>query len=90
MHNGTAVAHITKMGGKHSQALANLATAQLEWCFENDLTVSAQHLKGKMNKREDRGSRILTDSSDWKPKPSLLQAVLRTWGPIKIDLLHLG
>ncbi|XP_028394441.1 uncharacterized protein LOC114518633 [Dendronephthya gigantea] len=86
MDNAAAVAYVNKMGGTHSQTLANLAIALWEWCLENQLTVSAQHLPGILNTRADRESRIITDSSDWKLNPSLFQAVLRIWGPLEIDL----
>ena len=86
MDNAAAVAYINKMGGTHSHALANLAIALWEWCLNNQLIVSAQHLPGKLNIRADRESRVLTDSSDWKLNPNLFQAILRTWGPLEIDL----
>ena len=78
MDNAAAVAYINKIGGTHSHVLVNLAIALWEW--------SAQHLPGKLNIRADRESRILTDSSDWKLNPNLFQAILRTWGPLEIDL----
>ena len=65
-------------GGTHSHVLANLAIALWEWCLENQLIVSAQHLPGKLNIRADRESRVLTDLSDWKLNPNLFQAILRT------------
>ena len=88
LDNAAAVAYINKMGGggTHSHVLANLAIALWEWCLENQLIVSAQHLPGKLNIRADRESRILIDSSDWKLNSNLFQAILRTWGPLEIDL----
>ena len=56
MDNAAAVAYINKMGGTHSHALANLAIALWEWCLNNQLIVSAQHLPGKLNTRADRES----------------------------------
>ena len=73
-------------GGTHSHALANLAIALCEWCHENQLIVSAQHLPGILNVRAERESRVLTDSSDWKLNPNLFPAIVRTWGPLEVDL----
>ena len=86
MDNAAAVTYINKMGGTPSQTLANRTIALWEWCLENQLKVSAQHLPGIMNVRADRESRILTDFSDWKLKPSLFVAVLRTLGQLEADL----
>ena len=86
MDNAAAVAYINKMGGTHSHALANLAIALCEWCHENQLIVSAQHLPGILNVRAERESRVLTDSSDLKLNPNLFQAIVRTWGPLEVDL----
>ena len=86
MDNAAAVAYIKKIGGTHSHVLANLAIALWEWCLENQLIVSAQHLPGKLNIGADSESRVLTDSSDWKLNSNLFQAILRTWGSLEIDL----
>ncbi|XP_028416245.1 uncharacterized protein LOC114540170 [Dendronephthya gigantea] len=76
MDNASAVAYINKMGGTHSQALANLAIDLWEWCFQNQLVVSAQHLPGYLNVRADQESRVIQDSSDWKLDPSVFQILL--------------
>ena len=84
-----AVAYINKMGGTHSHTLANLAIALWEWYLKNLLMVSAQHLPGKLNIRADRESRVLTNSSNWKLILNLFQAILKTWGPLEVDLFAL-
>ena len=48
MNNTAAVAYINKMGGTHSQVLSNLAVQLWEWCLQNNLEISAQHLPGHL------------------------------------------
>ena len=86
MDSTSAVAYINKMGGTHSKSLANLAIDLWEWCFQNHLIVSAQHLPGRLNVRADRESRVLEDSSDWKLSPYILQTLQNKWGPFEVDL----
>ena len=86
MDSTSAVAYINKMGGTHSKSLANLAIDLWEWCFQNHLIVSAQHLPGRLNVRADRESRVLEDSSDWKLSPDIFQTLQNKWGPFEVDL----
>ena len=86
MDSTSAFAYINKMGGTHSKSLANLAIDLWEWCFQNHLIVSAQHLPGRLKVRADRESRVLEDSSDWKLSPDIFQTLQNKWGPFEVDL----
>ena len=86
MDNTAAVAYINKMGGTHSHVLSNLAVQLWEWCLQNNLEISAQHLPGHLNVRADQESRMLLDSSDWKLDPLMFQSLQEKWGPLEIDL----
>ena len=86
MDNTSAIAYINKMGGTHSQTLADLAIDLWHWCLEHKIHVSAEHLPGVLNVRADRESRMVEDSSDWKLNPTLFQTLFQKWGPLEIDL----
>ena len=86
MDSTSAVAYVNKMGGTHSKSLANLPIDLWEWCFQNHLIVSAQHLSGRLNERADRESRVLEESSDWKLSPNIFQTLQNKWGPFEVDL----
>ena len=86
MDNVSAVAYINKMGGTHSQTLANLAIDLWNWCLDRKIHVSAEHLTGVLNLRADRESRVITDSSDWKLNPASFKILVPKWGPLQVDL----
>ena len=86
MDNTSAVAYINKMGGTHSQTLANLVVALWNWRLKHQIHVSAEHLPAVLNLRADRESREVTDPSNWKLDPTLFQALLQKWGPLDVDL----
>ena len=86
MDNVSAVAYINKMGGTHSQTLANLAIDLWNWCLDHKIQVSAEHLPGVLNLRADRESRVTTDSSDWKLNPAFFEILVQKWGPLQVDL----
>ena len=86
LDNASAVAYINKRGGTHSQNLSNLAINLWEWCFQHQLLVSAQHLPGNLNVREDQESRAINDSSDWKLNPTVFQTLSKMLVPFQVDL----
>ena len=98
MDNVSAVTYINKMGGTHSQTLANLAIDLWNWCLDRKIDVSAEHLPGVLNLRAaehlpgvlnlraDRESRVITDSSDWKLNPASSKILVQKWGPLQVDL----
>ena len=93
MDNTAAVAYINKMGGTHSQVLSNLALQLWEWCLQNNLEISAQHLPGHLNVRADQESRILLDSSDWKldqPRSQALSSMRRRGGKTLVQAGHVS
>ena len=67
MDNRSAKAYVSKKGGTRSLQLCQLALQLWDWCFENQIMVTAEHLPGKDNIIADALSRSAehepTDSS---------------------------
>ena len=61
--NTAAVAYVNKMGGLHSKDLCQLALQIWDWCLSRNLTISAEHLPGSLNRLTDKESRTDSDSS---------------------------
>ena len=64
------------------------AIAQQIWktAHEYGMHLVAVHRPGRLNERADRLSRWKKDSSDFRLRPALFQALERKWGPHSIDL----
>ena len=77
MDNVSAVAYINKMGGTHSQTIANLAIDLWNWCLDHKIHVSAEYLPGVLKLRTDRESQVITDSSDWKLNPAFFKILVQ-------------
>ena len=57
MDNTTAVAHINNEGGTRSPQLVSLTLELWQWCLQNSILITAQHLPSKLNNAADRESR---------------------------------
>ena len=87
LDNQRAVAYINNMGGTVSPQLTNLAKALWMWALSNDIVLSAEYIPGVANVAADAESRSMTDRTNWKLHPRLLQEINQKWGPLEVDLL---
>jgi len=46
MDNTTAIAHVNRMGGTHSHQLSAIASSLWQWCLQQRILLSAEHLRG--------------------------------------------
>jgi len=86
MDNSSCVAQINKMGGTKSPGLFQAVSSLWSYCLDKRITLTAEHLAGKLNVIADEQSRVFTDSSNWKLSESVFQELDRMWGPLTIDL----
>ena len=84
--NCTAMSHINKLGGTHSQNLSNLAIELWNYALNRNLIISAIHTPGKLNVLADHKSRILNDSIEWMLNPRIFRGVVARLGRPDIDL----
>ena len=67
------------MGSTHSKTLAKLAIDLWNWCLDHKIHMSAAHLRGVLNLRADKESRVVTDPSDWKLNPAFFKILVQKW-----------
>ena len=84
--NITTVAHINRLGGTKSQVLVQIVKELWQWCLNQGITLTAQHLPGLQNIRADFMLRYLTDRSDRMLNPHLFTLLNQRWGPFETDL----
>ena len=86
MNNRSAVAYILKMGRTKSPALLQLAQELWNYALQQQITLTAEYLPGRLNQEADWESKHFQYSSDWKLKPSIFQELNQLWGPLEIDM----
>lgn len=64
--NTTAVSYVNNKGGTRSTCLVELTLELRNWCLEQNILVTAQHVPGKLNTVADSESRVFNDSREWK------------------------
>jgi hypothetical protein len=47
------------------------------WCLQQNILITVEHLPGVLNVQAGRESRTFVDSSDWKLQPQILQPFLK-------------
>ena len=78
--------HSEDGGGTRSTPLLKVAQELWGFCLERDILLSAEYLPGRLNVQADWESRHLSDTSDWRLKPTVFQQIQTIWGPFQIDL----
>ncbi|XP_063289505.1 uncharacterized protein LOC134573649 [Pelobates fuscus] len=86
LDNVSAVRYINHLGGTRSRILAFLARDFWNYCLQNSVSVTAEHIPGLDNYTADWNSRYLRDSGDWKLLPKLFRRISSLWGPLSMDL----
>jgi len=86
MDNMTALAYLKKMGGTKNQNLTALSKEIWEILIGKGITITVEHLAGRLNVEADFQSRSIKDSSEWKLCPKIFQLICKArWTPT-IDL----
>ena len=86
LDNHTAVAYISRLGGKKSQHLTALALDI--WCYalDRNMVISAVHVPGKWNHIADGKSRIFHNSIEWMLDHNLFKQITKHLGLPVVDL----
>lgn len=58
--------YLIKKGGTKSQVLSNLSKEIWEFLISQGITITVEHVPGKLNVEADIQSRTVSDSSEWK------------------------
>ena len=83
--NITVAAYINKQGGTHSTRLNTLAELWT-WCRRRDIIPTASYIPGQDNLIADFLSRGRVLPSEWTLHPQVMATILRTFGPLHVDL----
>ena len=84
--NTTTVAYINKMGGTKSLDLIQISKELWEYCLQKQITLTAEHLPGRLNVQADRESRQYKDTSNWMLQKKVFIDITKALGAVQIDL----
>ena len=84
--NVTVAAYINKQGGTHSTRLNALAAELWTWCRRKDIIPIASYIPGQDNLIADFLSRGRVLPSEWTLHPQVMATIIRTLGPLHVDL----
>ena len=85
--NTTVACYLNKQGGARSRVLSEMAESLLLWCHEQEISLTARHVPGKINIVADQLSRphqIL--HTEWTLVPTVLAPIWEAWRRPHIDL----
>ena len=86
MDNIVALKYLVKMGGTHNQDLVESSKQITKYLLDQEITITAEYLPGKLNVEADRESREVQDSSEWKLDPQIFSRLTAMLGSPEIDL----
>ena len=85
--NTTVVAYINKEEGMRSGPLCALLWRILTWCSQQQVTLKARHIPGRLNVIADKLSRLgQTIQTEWSLLPEVFQQICNQWHRPQIDL----
>ena len=84
--NITVAAYINKQGGTRSTRLNALAAELWTWCRRRDIIPTASYIPGRENLIADFLSRGRVLPSEWTIHRQVLARILRSFGPLDVDL----
>ena len=85
--NTTVVSYINKEGGMISGPLCALLWRILMWCIRKQVTLKAQHIRGRLNMVAYKLSRLgQTIQTEWSLLPEVFQTLCSRWPRPQIDL----
>ena len=73
-------------GGTRSSLVLQETKEIWQYCLARKITLTAEHLPGRLNMEADFQSRYLQDNSCWKLDPQLFKMLNQQWGQLHIDL----
>ena len=73
--NMVALSYIVKIGGTHNKVLSDISKEIWDYLLTKGITITVEHLPGVLNQEADLQSRLKGDSSEWKLKPNVFQAL---------------
>jgi hypothetical protein len=83
--NTTTVAYINNQGGTKIKC-NDIARKIWEWCYQNNIWLTACHLPGSKNVTADRESRSTHDNMEWELDSLAYREICTQFGDPKIDL----
>ena len=86
--NVTVAAYINKQGGTHSTRLNALAALLWKWCRREGIFPIVSHIPGQDNLITDFLSRSRVLPSEWTLHPTVMDQIVRTFGPLQVELLQ--
>ena len=87
MDNNTAIAYINNMGGIRSDSCDHIAFDIWKWVAEQQIWISAAHIRGFENVIVDKISRMFQRSSEWKLTEKVFKQIATKSGKPDIHLL---
>lgn len=81
-----ALAYLVNMGGTQNVQLIQLAKDMWTFLLSKGVTITAEHLPGKLNVKADWMSRNFRDFSEWLLAPWVFQILCKRWGTPDVDL----
>ena len=85
--NTTVLYYLNRQGGARSVSLSVKAENLLLWCQEQNISLTAKHISGKMNVLADLLSRAHTIlHTEWTLDRNVLRPVWETWFTPQVDL----
>ena len=84
--SSTAIAYINNKGAIKSKKCNELAKEIWLWYFKNNSFISAAHIPGKHNIKEDKFSRKFNNNTEWQLNPKIFIEITNKFGYSEIDL----
>lgn len=81
--NITAVAYLNFQGGPSAE-MSQVAMAIWTLAVENNITISAKYLAGRLNTEADYLSRLVSHH-EWRLNPKIFKCLDNIWGPHTVD-----
>ena len=85
--NSSVVCYLNRLGGTRSFTLMDLTVKILMWCQDNNITLRARHIPGRLNVLSDMLSRkgqIIT--TEWSLHPEIISQISQIWETPQVDL----
>ena len=84
--NSTAVTYINSMGGTKSPRCNDIAYQIWSWCIIKNIWLTATHIAGVTNTRDDEESRLFNDRTEWTLDKTIFAKIVEHWGLPDVDL----
>ncbi|MDA8639379.1 reverse transcriptase domain-containing protein [bacterium] len=83
--NKSVISYLMKGGGR-SESLSLKAEEVFDWCQRRQIRLRCVHLRGVLNVRADRVSRLYESRSEYQLRPACFRQLQRLHGPMDVDL----